>query len=90
MGGSENPRDTALVMKPPLVPEQEKFFPAHLGRDGQPEGSPPSQEWRRLGGREADVAGSHEIFQSLPLAGPVTSPRSIGWPVGVLSTPSHM
>lgn len=56
MGGSENPWDTALVMKPPLVPEQEKFLPAHLGRDGLPEGCPPSQEWRGVGGRDAGVA----------------------------------
>lgn len=90
MGGSENPWDTALVMKPPLVPEQEKFLPAHLGRDGLPEGCPPSQEWRGVGGRDAGVADSREIFQSLPLSGSAATLRSISWYVRVLSTLSHI
>lgn len=36
MGGSERLRDTALIVKPLMVPEQGKFLPAHLGRDRLP------------------------------------------------------
>ena len=40
----ESPWDIALAVKPLVVPEQGKFLPAHLGRDGLPGAEHPGVE----------------------------------------------
>lgn len=70
MGGSESPWDTALVMKPPLVPEGKIPLLPTLGGMGCLR----AVRLHRNGedrGQESGVARGHKIFQSLPLSGSV-------------------